>query len=174
MRRAGAGSAFSWFIFSAAALVFAQDKAEIRHSGKPGLWEITTATTVQKSPVPPGTRGGPPAPGSHTKQYCFTQAMLDAGVLLPQSRGQCRIENKVSKPGSVTADYVCTGKIQGTGKLETTLPDLEHVNSSIHFAGTMDVNAHLRPIEWTTTSSAVYKGAQCSEGPALPSGLPSK
>lgn len=172
MRRAGVGIGLAWFIFSAAVLIFAQEKDAPHHSGKGGLWEITTTTTIQKSPVPPGMPGGPPRPGTHTTQYCFTQEMVDAGALLPQSRGQCRIEDKVIKPGSITGTYVCSGKMKGMGKLESTLPDLEHVNSSIHFEGTLDVNAQAKPLEWTTTSMSVYKGAQC--GPAAAQAAPAK
>ena len=132
---------------------------------KAGLWEITTAMTWQKSPVRPGSPGGPPAAGSHTTSVCLTQAMVDAGALFPQSRGECRIQNKVIKPGSLTANYVCTGKMKGMGNIESSIPDLEHVNGTIHFVGTMNVDAHTQSIEWTATSSAVFKSAQCSIKP---------
>jgi len=163
-----------WFIFSAVVLVFAQDKDSTHHSGNAGLWEVTTTTIVIKSPIPPGAPGGPPRPGSHTTMVCLTQEMVDAGALLPQSRGQCRIQDKVVKPGGVTGTYVCTGRMKGMGKLESTLPDLEHVNSSIHFEGTTEVNAQSRPLEWTTTSTSVFKGSQCTQTPAGLAPKPSK
>jgi len=169
MGKAGVGFGLAWFIFAAVVLVFAQEKDSQQHSGKAGLWEVTTSTTWTKSPVPPGSPGGPPRGTPHTTVVCLTQEMVDAGALLPQSRGQCRLEDKVVKPGSVTASYVCTGKMRGIGKLESTLPDLEHVHGSIHFEGTLDVNAQAKPIEWTTTSDAVFKGAQCGQNPAQPS-----
>jgi Protein of unknown function (DUF3617) len=162
MRRAGLGVGL-WFVLSAA--VFAQDEGH--HSGKAGQWEVSTTMTWQKSPVPPGSRGGPPSGGTHTTSVCLTQEMVDAGALLPQSRGQCRIENKVIKPGSVTADYICTGKMKGKGILSATYADLEHSTGSLHFEGTLDVGGQPRPIEWTTVSNAVFKGAQC--GNAQPS-----
>ncbi len=161
MRKAGLGIPLAWFLFSAAVIVFAQDKEATHHNGKAGLWEVTTTMTWQKSPVRPGAPGGPPAAGSHTTAVCLTQAMVDAGALLPQSRGQCHIQNKVVKPGSITANYLCTGKMKGMGNLESSIPDPEHVNGSIHFIGTLDVNAHPEPIEWTATSSAVLKSAVC-------------
>lgn len=151
--------------------VNAQDKAQ--HSAKPGLWEVTTTMTWQKTPVQPGQPGGPPRAGSHTTEVCLTQEMVDAGALLPQSRGQCKIENKVIKPGSVTADYVCTGKMQGKGILETTFSDLEHATGSLHFEGTMDVAAKPKPIEWTATSTSVLKSGQCTNNPpATPASAP--
>lgn len=169
MRKTDLGIALAWFLFSAAVIVFAQDKDESHHYGKGGMWEITNTMTWQKSPVRPGSPGGPPAAGSHTTSVCLTQQMVDAGALLPQSRGQCHIQNKVVKPGSLTANYLCTGKMKGMGNLQSDFPDAEHVNGSIHFVGTMDVNAHPEPIEWTATSSAVFKSATCpSDAPAAP------
>ena len=162
MRKTGPGIALAWFLLSAVVIVFAQSKDALHHSGKAGQWEVTTTMTWQKTPVRPGSPGGPPAGGPHTTQVCLTQEMVDAGALLPQSRGQCHIQNKVVKPGSLTANYLCTGKMKGMGTLESSFPDLEHVTGSIHFIGTLDVNAHAQPIEWTTTSNAVFKGAECT------------
>jgi hypothetical protein len=173
MRKAG-GIALAWFLFSAAVLVFAQDKDASHHSGKGGLWEVTTTMTWQKSPVRPGSPGGPPAAGSHTTAVCLTQAMVDAGALLPQSRGECHIQNKVVKPGLLTANYLCTGKMKGMGNLESSFPDLEHVNGSIHFVGTLDAGGHAQPIEWTNTSSAVFKSAQCSNNASPAPGTAAK
>jgi hypothetical protein len=36
------------------------------------------------------------------------------------------------------------------------------VNGTIHFVGTLDADAHAQPIEWTTTSSSVFKTEQCT------------
>ena len=172
MLKPGTGIGLVWFVFAAAVLVFAQDNEH--HTGKAGQWEITTTMTYQQSPVPPGTRGGPPAAGSHTTTVCLTQEMVDAGALLPQSRGQCRIEDKVVKPGSLTANYVCTGKMKGKGVLAATFADLEHATASLHFEGTLDVDAHAKPIEWTAVSNYLFKGAQCSNGPAPAPANPTK
>ena len=159
-----AGVGFMLLAIFAAVTVPAQDK--VQHSAKPGLWEVTSTMTWQKTPVQPGQPGGPPRAGSHTTEVCLSQEMVDAGALLPQSRGQCRIENKVIKPGSVTADYVCTGKMKGKGILVTTFSDLEHANGSLHFEGTLDVAAQAKPIEWTVTSTSVLKSAQCGNNQA--------
>jgi hypothetical protein len=167
MRKGGLGIAVTWFVFSAAVTAVAQEKEAPKHTGKAGLWEVTTTMTWQKAPaVRTGVHGGPPAAGSHTTSVCLTQAMVDAGALLPQSRGECYIQNKVVKPGSLTANYVCTGKMKGMGSLESNIPDLEHVNGSIHFVGTLLVDQHSEPIEWTATSNALFKSAQCANNPA--------
>jgi len=168
MRKGDLGIGLAWFLFAAAVTVFAQEKDAPHHHAKAGLWEVTTTMTWQKSPVRPGMPGGPPAAGSHTTAVCLTQAMVDAGALFPQSRGECHIQNKVVKPGTLTANYLCTGKMRGMGNLESTFPDLEHVSGSIHFMGTLDVDRKAQPIEWTTTSSAVFKAAQCGNSPAQP------
>jgi len=167
MRKAGLGIALVWFMFSVAVLAFAQEKDAPKHSGKAGQWEVTTTMTWQKAPnIRTGVHGAPPAAGAHTTSVCLTQEMVDAGALLPQSRGECYIQNKVVKPGAVTANYVCMGKMKGMGSLESSVPDLEHVNGSIHFVGTLMVDQHSQPIEWTATSNAVFKGAQCTNTPA--------
>jgi len=165
MRKAGLGIALAWFILSAAIIIFAQDKEPSHHYGKAGLWEVTSTMTWQKSPPRAGAPGAPPVAGSHTLDVCLTQAMVDAGALFPQSKGDCHIQNKVIKPGSLTANYVCTGKMNGMGNIESSFPDLEHVNGTIHFLGTLDAGGHKQPIEWTTTSSAVFKTAQCHNNP---------
>ena len=166
MRRAGVGIGLAWFLFATAVIIFAQDKDAPHHSGKAGLWEVTTTMTWQKAPARQGGPGGPPASGTHSTSVCLTQAMVDAGALLPQSRGQCHIQNKVVKAGSVTANYVCTGKMKGMGNVETSIPDLEHVTGTIHFVGTLDTDGHPQQIEWTTTSTSVFKTEQCSNTPA--------
>ena len=166
MRKAGLGIAFAILLFSAIVFVSAQEKDAPHHFGKAGLWEVTTTMTWQKSPVRTGAPGAPPAAGSHSTRVCLTQAMVDGGALFPQSRGECQIQNKVIKAGSLTANYLCSGKMKGMGNLESSFPDLEHVTGSIHFLGTLDVDRRSQPIEWTTTSSAVFKTAECPKNPA--------
>jgi len=84
MRRAGVGIGLVWFMLAAAVIVFAQDKPTVSHTGKAGLWSTTNTVTWQKIPVRTGLPGGPPTGGTHTATSCLTQAMVDAGALLPQ------------------------------------------------------------------------------------------
>ncbi len=138
---------------------------------KAGLWELTTTMTWQRSPSAPGAE--PAKAGSHSSQVCLTQEMIDKyGALLPQSRGQCHIENKVMKPGGLTADYVCSGTMTGTGLLESNWSDTEHSSSKVHFVGTFQMGSQPKPIEWTTRSTAVFKSASC--GNITPQPLPAK
>ena len=136
-----------------------------------GLWELTTTTSWQKSPSVPGGENQPLRGGAHTTQVCLTQEMIDKyAALLPQSRGQCSLTNKVVNSGIITADYVCNGIMNGKGNLVSKWPDSQHSKSSVHFVGTFRVGAEEQPIEWTTESTAVFKGEDC--GAVKPPSLP--
>lgn len=127
-----------------------------------GLWEITTTLTWQQSPFMPGAVKGIGEGGKHVKDVCLTQEMIDRdGALLPQSHGHCHIENKVMRLAGSTANWVCSGSIQGTGSLETNWTDLEHATGKLHFTGTFQGESQMYPIEWTTESSSVFKSADC-------------
>ena len=130
-------------------------------SRKPGLWKYTTKTTWQKAPR---AQGNQPMQlgGEHTREVCLTEALIDQyGFLLPQSRGQCAVENKQVQPGHVTADYVCNGRMNGKGELDSTWSDPEHMLGTLHFAGTMLVGSETQTIEWTTESKAEFKSSDC-------------
>lgn len=138
---------------------------------KPGLWELTTVMTWQSPPSLPGAAAERLRGGTHTNQVCLTQEMIERyGALLPQSRAQCKVSNKVIKPGSITGDYVCTGMMSGKGALESTWSDPEHATGTVHFIGTFQVGADVEPIEWTTTSTSVFKSSDC--GTVRPAALP--
>jgi hypothetical protein len=127
-----------------------------------GLWEISTNLQWQQTPFMPGAVSGIGEGGKHTKRVCLTQEMIDRdGALLPQSHGECRIENKVMRPGGITANWVCSGKISGTGALETNWIDLEHATGKLHFTGTFQGGAQAFPIEWTTESTSTFKSQDC-------------
>jgi len=139
---------------------------------KPGLWEMTTTTTWQKAPMI-GGEGARMQGGTHTTQLCLTQEMIDDyGALLPQGRGQCTIQNRVTTDSKTTGDYVCTGPMDGKGSLESTWTDSEHVVGKVHFVGTFLVGSQRQPIEWTTESSSEFKSANC--GAVKPHPLPKK
>jgi Protein of unknown function (DUF3617) len=130
---------------------------------KAGLWEVSTTLTWQKPPTVPGADGDRLKGTTHTSQVCLTQEMIDKyGALLPRSRGQCTIENKVVEPGSITADYVCTGMMRGKGALRSTWSDPEHSAGEVHFVGTLQDGPVAQPVEWTTKSTSVFKSADCS------------
>ena len=88
---------------------------------KPGLWEMTTTMTWQKSPMPPGMTMPPgmksPFSGTTTTtQVCLTQELINKyGAPVPQSNQDCKIINVVMHATSMTADMVCSGNMNGKG-----------------------------------------------------------
>jgi hypothetical protein len=98
----------------------------------------------------------------HTTQFCVTQQYFDKyGAILPQISG-CRVTNIVKKSHGMTGDMTCTGKMNGKLSLESTWIDDEHSTGKVHFMGSMQVGPTSKPVEWTTASSSIYKGADCS------------
>ncbi len=166
MKKSTIAAAAAWWIFSANLLAFGETR-------KAGLWEISTTTTWQKTT---GTQGGfvdPAAGGTRTREVCLTQEMIDKwGALLPQSRGQCHIEDKVMHPGGSTASWVCSGRMKGKGELDTQWIDMEHSTGTLHFTGTIQVGSEVKPVEWTTTSTSSFKSADC--GSVKPEALPQR
>ena len=146
---------------------------------KPGLWEMTANMTWQQSPMPPGMQpppgGGANSPfggGPHTTQVCLTQAMIDKyGAPMPQSRnGECQIANVRVKTPSMTADWICSGKMAGKGTLESSWADPNHAIGKVHFTGNMQMGQNSRTVEYTIESSSVYKGPDC--GSVAPAPIP--
>jgi len=150
--------------------------ASAQSTRKPGLWEMTTTMTWQQSPMPPGAQAPPGSAfgggGPHTSQVCLTQAMIDKyGAPVPQSRnGECQISNVVLKPTSMTADWICGGRMAGKGTLESSWADPNHAVGKVHFVGNLQMGANSRPIEYIIDSSSVYKGPDC--GSVQPMAMP--
>jgi hypothetical protein len=142
--------------------------ASAQSNRKPGLWEMTSTTTWQRSPMPPGMTmpaGGnsPFGGGAHTTQVCMTREMIDKyGAPPPQSRNnQCQLSNIVKKANSMSADWVCSGAMAGKGTAEATWTDADHSTSKVHFMGSMQMGPNAAPVEYTIESTSVFKGADC-------------
>jgi hypothetical protein len=135
---------------------------------KPGLWEMTTNMTWQQSPMPAGMTM--PGGGPHTTQVCLTQAMIDKyGAPMPQSRnGECQISNVVLHSTSMTADWVCSGRMAGKGTLESSWTDPDHAKGKVHFVGAMPMGPNTMTMEYTIESSSIYKGPDCGSVKPLP------
>jgi hypothetical protein len=146
---------------------------------KPGLWEMTTTMTWQKSPMPPGMTMPPGANspfggGPRTSQVCVTQAMIDKyGAPVPQSRNNsCQVSNVHMSPGGMTADWICSGMMSGQGSIQSTFIDPDHATSKVHFSGSMQMRQNAIPVEYTMDTTSVYKGADC--GTVAPPPMPDK
>ena len=128
---------------------------------KPGLWEMTSTMTWQKSPMPGGMTM--PGGGAHTTQVCLTKELIDKyGTAPPQSRNsQCQMSNVVKKGNSMSADWICSGPMGGKGSVEASFTDPDHSTSKVHFLGSMQAGPNAMPIEYTIESTSVFKGADC-------------
>jgi hypothetical protein len=171
MRKHRAAIALSCLILTLAVFAWAQ---AIR---KPGLWEMTSTTTWQKTPLPPGMTlppgaGDPFAPTTRTSTVCLTQEMIDKyGAPIPTNNSDCAISNVVLKTSSMTADMVCTGRMNTKATLESSW-DGNIAHGKVHFVGTMQMRQSSVPVEFTVTTTSVYKGAEC--GSVKPLAMPSK
>ncbi|MGB9406298.1 MAG: DUF3617 family protein [Terracidiphilus sp.] len=140
---------------------------------KPGLWEMTTTMTWQKSPMPPGMTMPPgmksPFSGSTiTSQVCLTQAMIDKyGAPISQNK-DCQIVNISMKASGMTAEMVCSGKMNGKGTMMSTWPDGNHAKGKVHFEGTMQAGPNPMPVEWTADTTSTFKGPDCGSVKPLP------
>jgi hypothetical protein len=135
---------------------------------KPGLWEMTTTMTWQQSPMPQGMTM--PGGGQHTTLVCLSQEMINKyGAPMPQSRnGECQIANVVMHATSMTADWICSGRMVGKGTLESSWADPNHAIGKVHFVATMQMGPNSRTMEYTINSSSVYKGPDCGSVAPLP------
>ena len=142
---------------------------------KPGLYEMNSTMTWQQSPFPQGMQppAGPHSPfgGGGPTQVCVTQEMIDRyGGPTPQSRGDCTVQNVVKSATGMTADYVCTGRMNGTGKVEANWTETGQSHSKVHFTGTLQMGQRSAPVEWTMDTTGMYKGPDC--GSVKPMAMP--
>ncbi len=129
---------------------------------KPALWALTSTTTWQQSPYPAGMGGSPPGGGARTTDVCFTQEQIDKyGAIIPPMSGGCRLTSLVKKAKGMTANMVCTGRMSGQANMESSWTDDRHATGKMHFVGSIAVGPNTKPMEWTTATSSVYKGADC-------------
>ena len=144
-------------------------------SRKAGLWELSTTMTWQQSPISPDLMAKMPAGspfgggGAQTSQICLTQEQIDKfGAVVPQSRIGCSITNVVKGPNSMSAEMVCTGRLTGKAEMHSSWTDEDHATGKMHFLGAMQMGTNTRPMEWTSESVSVYKGADCGSVKPLP------
>jgi hypothetical protein len=141
---------------------------------KPGLWEMTTNMHWIQSPMPAGMvmPQGIKSPFSDmkmTRQVCVTQAMIDKyGTTVPQANGDCKMVNLEMKPNSMTAEMVCTGRINAKGTINASWTDENSTKGSMHFVGSMAAGPNPMPIDYTMDFISVYKGADCGSVAPLP------
>jgi hypothetical protein len=161
MRKTRVGLTLICFLFAMAAVAGAQSR-------KPGLWEMTTTMTWQKSPFPEGMMGpdgGANSPLSgvpRTVQVCLTQDQIDKyGGPVPQTRGGCQLINFVKTSDRVAGDMVCTGVMTGKGTFESSWDSEGRTKGKVHFVGAVQAGPNPKPVEWTSESTSAYKSPDC-------------
>jgi hypothetical protein len=140
---------------------------------KPGLWEMTSNMSWQKSPLPPGVTLPPgmksPFSGSTTTtRVCLTQAMIDKyGAPVSHSK-DCKIVNISMHATGMTAEMVCSGSMSGKGEIESSWAFGGVTKGRVHFAGSMQSGPKPMPVEWTVNSTSTYKGPECGSVKPMP------
>ncbi|HUV70825.1 MAG TPA: DUF3617 family protein [Terracidiphilus sp.] len=146
---------------------FAAQCAQAQMNRKPGLWQMVSTMTWQQSPMPPGMTMPPGASspfggGAHTSQVCVTQAEIDKyGAPVPKSQGECQVSNIHLNANSMSADWICTGRMAGKGTVESTWTDADHATTNVHFTGNMEMGPQSHPVEFTIQALSTYKGPDC-------------
>ena len=143
-------------LFALALLAWAQAR-------KAGLWEMTSTTTWQQSPMPAGANS-PTAPTTRTTEACVTQQQLDKyNAIIPSMTSGCHLTNVVKKANGMTGEMICTGRMSGKATLESYATDSEHATGKMHFVGSIQLGATRKPIEWTANSTSVFKSSDCGD-----------
>jgi hypothetical protein len=134
---------------------------------RPDLWEMTTTTTWQQSPLPAILSGAnsPFAGGTNTTRVCLTQAQIEKyGAMDPHTLGgACQVNNIVKKANSMTADMICSGTMNGKGSLESSWNDDQHTKGKVHFVGVLQAGTTAVPMEWTSEYTSVFKDTDCGD-----------
>lgn len=133
---------------------------------KPGLWEVTSKTTWQQSPLGGVTQGPgdtPQTAAPQTTVVCLTQDMIDKyGGPIPQAHNECQLSNVNRTAKGMTADWICNGRLNGKGAIQSSWTDDNHSSGKVHFAGTMQMGqAGSRPVEWTNQFTSTFKKPNC-------------
>jgi hypothetical protein len=136
------------FLLAAKLVACAQDR-------KPGLYDLTVVTTT----ISPSPSSYPP----RASQVCLTSEMIEKyGAIVPEQLSKvCQLVNVVKKQGGMTAEMVCSGGMTGKGTVEVNWTDSEHAKGTTHFSGAMHPGDNEIKIEWTATTTSVYKGPDC-------------
>ena len=118
---------------------------------KPGLYEVTMQMDM-------GMAGAPAMP-PHTGQVCVTQAMIDKyGGGYSNSQAGCQTSNVSITTTGMTANVTCTGRMNMTGKVQSTFVDANTVKTTVEMTVTMPNG---QTMNTTTHSTYVYKGPDC-------------
>ena len=142
---------------------------------RPGLWEMTSTLTWQKTPLPPGVTLPPGYPNpfqpvTRTTAVCMTQQAIDqfgAPFAYSQDHENCTVTKIVREPSGLTADMNCTGALSGHGTIESSWPTGVTAHGTAHFTGAVQMGPNAVPVEYTLQSTSTYKGTDCGGVPPM-------
>ena len=153
------------------ALLLVSPGVALAGHGKAGLWTITTSIQMPNMPQMPQMspevaammkqRGMsmPGMGGPITTQICMTQADVDANV--PPRSGNheedCQTHVISQTSSSMSADTVCSGRMQGTGHMQVSYSGAEHYEGSYSFKGSMEGH----PNQMSSTFKGDWVKADC-------------
>jgi hypothetical protein len=87
---------------------------------------------------------------------------------VPPANGDCKMSNIVMKPTSMTADMVCTGRMNAKATMEASWDESNSARGKMHFVGSMGTGSSIMPVEYTVNFKSVYKGPDCGSVAPLP------
>ena len=93
--------------------------AALAAHGKAGLWSSTTTVTM------PGM-----APQSHTATYCMTPAQVNSDAPMG-GNPDCTYQNVQVSGQTYTADMVCKGQFNATGRFSSTYSGDSHYTATV-------------------------------------------
>ncbi|HVU20623.1 MAG TPA: DUF3617 domain-containing protein [Rhizomicrobium sp.] len=140
---------------------------------KPGEWQIVMKINLSGMPeIPPAQLAKMRAMGIHlplggdamTVTHCITpsEAAMDKIPAMTKDRQKyCAMQNMKTSANGMSADMICTGKVQGSGHMDV------HFDSPEHYAGkvSMNVVANGHPMNSSSTFDATWLSADCKGEP---------
>ncbi|HTT97048.1 MAG TPA: DUF3617 domain-containing protein [Rhizomicrobium sp.] len=153
---------------SMALLIGVSTQALALHA-KPGEWQVTVKMDMAGLPqIPPAQLAKMRAMGIHlpvggdaiTVTHCMTpsEAAMDKIPTMAKDRQKyCSMQNLKTGPDGMSADMVCTGKVQGSGHMQVRFDSPEHYAGKV----SMNVVAHGHPMSSTSMFDAKWLSADC-------------
>lgn len=158
---------------SACALIAASaSSGALAMHAKPGEWQVSLKMDMAGVPqIPPAQLAKMRAMGIHvpmggdtvTVTHCMTpsEAAMDNIPAMPREHQKyCTMQNLKTSVDGMSADMVCTGKVQGGGHMQVRFDSPEHYAGKI----SMSLNANGHPMNSTSTFDAKWLSADCRTG----------
>jgi len=161
-------------IISVAAWALLALPATVLADGRPGLWEQKTTMTfggagMPKMPSIPADKMAQlksmgteipdfSKPQTTVIKTCLTEdEIANQKMPKPEDMGNCTMENRQMTDSGMSADLICKGEIQGTGRVEYVF------DSDTHYTGKMQFNGSRagHPIEMMHTSEGTWLSDDC-------------